>query len=534
MNFSHRQIDALASRLRRGQISRREFLVRSSALLAAGAAATLPGGRAAMAATPKSGGSLRLGLHNASQNDNLDPGTWSTSWTGASFNGGIFNNLVEIMPDGSVIGDLAESWEPSADAKTWRFKLRSGVTFHNGKSFDAEDARQSLLHHMKPDSTSGARAIVQHITEITTDGSDTLVVTLADGNADLPYLLSDYHLSMYPALEGGGIDIASQSGTGPFTLESFEPGIATRLVRNNNYHKNNKPYLDEVEFINIPDATARLNALLTGEVDFIQDIDSRNISLIENSSEHSVQRIPSLRHFTFDIDTRVAPFDNADVRLALKYALDREDIIEKVFLGEARIGNDNPAAAIQKFYKELPPREFSIEKAKEHLAKAGHDSISVDLSVAENAFAGAIEVATLYQASAAQAGININVVREAADGYWENVWRKKPFCGVDYFGRATLDWLFSTSYTSEAPWNAGWSNARFDELHALARAETDDTKRAAYYGEMQELLRDEGNVITVAFVNWTNAVSNKVGFDEVGGLMPMDNMRLCERWWIKD
>ncbi len=387
MNESHhRQMDDLATRLRRGQLSRREFLARSSALLAAGAMASIPGAGRAQAAEPKTGGFMRLGLHNASQNDNLDPGTWSTSWTGASFNGGVYNNLVEILPDGSVAGDLAESWEAEPGAKVWHFKLRAGVTFHNGKSLDAEDVRQSLEHHMKPDSTSGARAIVQQIEKIDISGTDTVIITLTDGNADLPYLLSDYHLSIYPAVEGGGIDMESGSGTGAFTIESFEPGIATRLLRNPNYHKNNKPYLDEVEFINITDATARLNALLTGEVDFIQDLDIRNVSMVESSADFGVQRVPSLRHFTFDMDTRVAPFDNPDVRLALKYALDRDDVIDKVFLGEGTKGNDNPVASIQKFYHDMPAREHSIEKAKEHLAKAGVESVTVDLSVAEMPF----------------------------------------------------------------------------------------------------------------------------------------------------
>lgn len=535
MNESHlRQMDDLASRLRRGQISRRAFLAQSSALLAAGALAGIPGVARAQGGEPKSGGLLRLGLHNASQNDNLDPGTWSTSWTGAGFNGAVYNNLVEILPDGTAEGDLAESWETGEGAVEWRFKLRQGITFHDGRSLTAEDVRQSFLHHMKPDSTSGARAIVQQIADIQTDGSDTVVFTLSEGNADFPYLLSDYHLSVFPALEGGGIDIEAGKGTGAFLLDSFEPGIALRLVRNPNYHKNNKPWLDEVEFISVPDATARLNALLTGEVDFIQDVDIRNVPMIEGSADFHVQRVPGLRHFSFDMDTRVAPFDNPDVRLALKYALDRDDVIEKVFLGEGRKGNDNPVSQIQKFWHEMPQRDYSVEKAKEHLAKAGMDSVSVDLHVAENAFAGAIEAAVLYQGHAAAAGININVVREAADGYWENVWLKKPFAGVDWFGRATVDWLFSTIYTSDAPWNAGWSNARFDELHALARAETDEAKRTAYYAEMQQIVHDDGNILTVAFVDWRNAISNKIGYGEVGGLMPLDNMRICERWWRKD
>lgn len=226
MNESHhRQMDDLATRLGRGQLSRREFLARSSALLAAGAMASIPGVARAQSEEPKSGGFMRLGLQNASQNDNLDPGTWGTSWTGTSFNGGVYNNLVEIMPDGSVAGDLAESWEASDGAKVWHFRLRPGITFHHGKSLNSEDVRQSFLHHMVEGSTSGARAIVQQITDIQTDGADVVVFTLGEGNADFPYLLSDFHLSIYPALPGGGIDIEAGKGTGAFLLESFSPAL---------------------------------------------------------------------------------------------------------------------------------------------------------------------------------------------------------------------------------------------------------------------------------------------------------------------
>lgn len=530
----HRQLDALASGLRNGTVSRREFLARSSALLAAGALATVPGMSRAQTPEPKKGGFMRIGLQNASQNDNLDPGTWATSWTGGRFNGCVYNNLVELLPDGTVAGDLAESWDMEPGAKVWHFKLRPGITFHHGKSLTPEDVRQSFLHHMVDGSSSGARAVVQQIEKIDLEGTDTVIFTLKTGNLDFPYLLSDYHLSIFPALEGGGIDIQSGKGTGSFLLESFEPGIATKLVRNPNYHKNNKPYLDEVEFISIPDATARLNALLTGEVDYVGDLDIRNVPMIEASSDFRVLRTPSLRHFTFDMNPNVAPFDNADVRTALKYALDRDDIIDKVFLGEGKKGNDNPVSSIQKYYNNIPQRDYSIEKVKEHLAKAGLDTVTVDLSVAENAFPGAIEAAVLYQEHAAKAGITINIIREATDGYWENVWMKKPFCGVDWFGRATVDSLFSTIYTTGAPWNVGWSNARFDELLALSRAETDDAKRTAYYAEMQQIIHDEGNIVTVAFVDWRSAMSNRVGCGEVGGLMPLDNMRMCERWWMND
>lgn len=530
-----RELQSLAAKLRSGAISRREFIARATALMAAGAAAGAPGLARAQASEPKRGGFARFGMTNGSQNDQLDPATWATSFTGSAFNGSLCNNLMELMPDGSVIGDLAESVEPADNATKWIFKLRKGVTFHNGKDLTPEDVRLSLMHHMGEGSTSGALAITKQFESVEVDGPDTVIIKLFDGSADLPYLLTDYHLSIFSANDtGDGIDFASGVGTGSFTLESFEPGIAVRMERNPNYHKNNKPYFDGFELINIPDATARLNALLTGEVHMIGDFDVRNTALINRNPNLRVAQVPSLRHFTFDMDTTAAPFDDPNVRQALKYALDRDDIIDKVFLGDGKKGNDTPCAEIMAFFAETPPQhEYNIEKAKEYLAASGLDEVTVDLSVSEIAFPGAVEAAVLYQEHAAPAGIKVNVIREANDGYWENVWLKKPFNGCDWFGRATMDWLFTTAYTSDAPWNnTHWSNERFDELQKLARVETDEAKRGELYAEAQQLIHDDGGVLSVAFVNWRYALSNEIETGEIGGLLPCDNMRMTERWWM--
>ncbi|WP_313349439.1 ABC transporter substrate-binding protein [Paracoccus sp. (in: a-proteobacteria)] len=484
----------------------------------------------------KKGGVLRYGMNDGSQQDALEPGSWNTVMCGAAFNGALCNNLVELLPDGSLAGDLAESWQGNADSTRWTFALRTGVKFHDGRAFTAEDARQSLLHHMGENSTSGALAIVSQISAIETDGEDRLVVTLSQGNADFPYLLSDYHLSIFPAREGGGIDWESGVGTGAFRLESFEPGIAVRLVRNPDYHKPGLPHFDAVEFVNIADSTARLNALLTGEVDVIEDVDIRNVALIERNPALKVHRTPSLRHLTFDMNCAVAPFDNPPVRKALKLAIDREDIIAKVFLGEGEVGNDNPVAPIMPLWAETPPQYvYDPEAARALLKEAGMEGLQVNLSVSDSAFPGAIEAAVLFREHAAKAGIVINVIQEADDGYWDNVWLKKPFNASDWYGRVTPDWLFATSYTSDSPWNnTGFKNARFDELHQQARAESDQVKRAAEYAEMQQILHDDGGVITVAFVSWRLAMTQNIGHGETGGILPADNHRCAERWWRTD
>jgi peptide/nickel transport system substrate-binding protein len=511
--------------------SRRGFM----AGLAAGAGGlTLP--RVALAQDgPKPGGKLRYGMNDGSQQDTLDPASWATVMTGFAFNGALCNNLVELLPDGTLAGDLAESWEADAGAMRWTFVLRQGVKFHDGRPLTPEDVRQSILHHMGEDSSSGALAIVRQIERIDT-AEGQVIFTLVEGNADFPALMSDYHLSIFPARDGGGIDWESGIGTGAFKLDSFEPGVAIRLLRNPEYHKPGLPHFDEVEVLNIPDSTARLNALLTGEVDVIEDVDIRNVTLVERDPKLKVVRTPSLRHLTFDMNCSVAPYDNPAVRKALKLALDRDDIIAKVFLGEATKGNDNPAARIMPYFAETPPQyDYDPEAARAILKEAGLDGVSVDLSVAESAFPGAIDAAVLFREQAAKAGITVNVVQEADDGYWDNVWLKKPFNASDWYGRVTLDWLFATSYTSDSPWNnTGFQNAGFDEICKAARTELDPARRAALYAEAQQILHDEGGVITVAFVSWRLAMTTNVGHGELGGILPADNHRGAERWWRAD
>ena len=186
--------------------------------------------------------------------------------------------------------------------------------------------------------------------------------------------------------------------------------------------------------------------------------------------------------------TDTAPFDNNDVRLALKYALDREALLKTVLRGHGAVGNDHPISPANYYHaSELPQRTYDPDKAKFHLKKAGLTSLSVDLSAADAAFAGAVDAAVLYREHAAVAGIEINVVREPNDGYWSNVWMNKPWGMCYWGGRPTEDWMFSTSYAAGASWNDSfWNHERFNKLLLLARAELDETHlRREMYVEMQ-------------------------------------------------
>lgn len=512
--------------------TRRQFIGGVGALVLG--ASLLPVGMRAAHAAPKQGGSVRFAINDGAQTDSLDPATWQSSFTQVVFGGTLCNALTELAADGTATPDLAESFSASDHLKVWTFKLRQNLQFHDGKPVTANDVIESFRHHMGPSSSSAAKALVEGIADIKDGGDDTIVFTLTGGNADFPYLVSDCHLVVLPAKDGGGLDWARGVATGPYIIEDSQPGVSVRMKRNPNYHKPGQPYFDTVEFVNIIDVAARTNALLTGEIDYMVDADIKTLKLLERNAEIEISKVSGLRHFSFSMNTSVAPFDNPDVRMAIKYAIDREDIVNKAFLGNAKVANDNPVAPQIAFaVNPEPVHSYDIEKAKEHLAKAGLTSLTLDLSVAETAFPNAIDAALLFKEHAAKAGIEINVIREADDGYWDNVWQHKPFVGVDWLGKPTCDSLFTTTYASNAPWNdTAWKNARFDELLVLGRAEPDTAKRQAIYAEMQQLLHDDGGALVIAYALFIDAMSKKIGHGPIGNMLQCDNFRMAERWWL--
>lgn len=195
--------------------TRRQFIGGVGALVLG--ASLLPVGMRAAHAAPKQGGSVRFAINDGAQTDSLDPATWQNSFTQVVFGGTLCNALTELAADGTASPDLAESFSASDDLKVWTFKLRQNLQFHDGKPVTANDVIQSFRHHMGPSSSSAAKALVEGIADIKDGGDDTIVFTLTGGNADFPYLVSDCHLVVLPAKDGGGLDWARGVATGPIS-----------------------------------------------------------------------------------------------------------------------------------------------------------------------------------------------------------------------------------------------------------------------------------------------------------------------------
>ena len=443
------------------------------------------------------------------------------------------NNLVEVDHTGSLVPELAESYA-SDDAVTWVFRLRPGVEFHNGKTLAPEDVIASINHHRGPDSKSAVGGLVNQIKDIRADGNS-VVFELNAANADFPYVMSDYHLLILPSSDGA-IDPNAGIGTGGYAIQNYEPGVRLQATRFANYWKEGRAHFDEVELISIIDATARQNAVMNGDVDAIDRVDPKTVALLGRVPTLDILERTSTLHYTFPMRADAAPFDNNDLRMAIKYATNRQELVDKVLLGHGALGNDHPISTANRYHADVPQREFDPEKARFHYEKSGHSG-ALQLSASDAAFAGAVDAAQLIAASAAQAGIEIEVVREPNDGYWSNVWNKKPWCASYWSGRPTEDWMFSSAYTNDTEWNetawkSGESADRFNAIVIEARAELDDSKRRELYFEAQQIISDEGGALIPMFANHIAAVSKGIAHsDDVAANWELDGAKAPERWW---
>lgn len=484
-----------------------------------------------MAGEPKNGGVLRIAV-SGSTTDSLDPAALVGSMEILLALGQLRNCLVEIDENSRAIPELAETWEHEKDLKRWRFKIRSGVLFHDGKKLGVDDVIYSMKYHMGEQSKSAAKSLLSSVTSIEADGSDSVTFNLSEANADFPYILSDYHLQIVPAGTQGA-DFFKGIGTGGYILESFRPGERAVVRRNPDYWKKGRAHFDRIETYSINDNAAKTNSLITSEVDLVANPEMNTLHLLQKAPGVAIAATYGRAHPTLAMRVNAPPFDDNELRLALKYAIDREDIVRKVLKGYGEIGNDQPiSSAYPYFDPNLPKHSYDPDKARAHMKRSRTPDAVIDLHAANSAFAGAVDMALLFREHAAKAGININVIRAPEDGYWDNVWMKVPFCVSNWFGRPTEDMMFSLTYGKTASWNeTAWTNERFEKLLVEARATADDAVRRSSYAAMQAIVAEDGGTIVPFFNADIVAHRDTIAHAKVGSNAPLDGFRLPERWW---
>nr|WIE89117.1 ABC transporter substrate-binding protein [Mesorhizobium sp. WSM4875] len=479
---------------------------------------------------PKRGGSLKLGLAAGSTTDSLDPRAPGQTFLYVA-RAGLYNYLIEMDSDKKLVPELAESWDVSKDAKQWVFNIRKGVTFHNGKTLTANDVKYSLNLHLAKDTTSAAKSLVAGIDSLDVVNDNQIRINLKEGNALFTYILTDRHLCIVPE---NFSDWGNAIGTGGYKVNHFDPGVSCKFTRNPDYWKSDRAWVDQAELITMPDFAARSAALRTGAVHGINEVEKRSVHLLERSNKVKIVASPDGYYSEFVMRCNEKPFDNNNVRQAIKYAIDREQVVKKLLAGFGSIGNDQPIPSSDPYFnKDVPTRAYDPEKAKWHLKQAGLSSLDVELFTSSAAGAQAVDYAVLFGETAKPASINVALSRQPADGYWDNIWMKRPFLSAVFGVRPSPDLMFSLAFDCAADWNeSAWCNDKFQSLLQQGRVELDESKRKGIYGEMQSIVSSENGCAIFAFEDNIDAYST-----DVKGLRPdaaneMMGDRVLERVWM--
>lgn len=474
----------------RGGASRRDVMKWALAMGLSMSAASSLFGTAVLAdeGTPKRGGRIKVAFVSAGPNDTLDPhiGVTAVDYFRHRM---LYNSLVRLTPQLGWEPELATEVLPNADATEWTIKLRDGIEFHDGKTFGADDVVYSLRRHIGPDSISKSASLVGAVTDVSKVNANEVKVTLSSPDVDLPLILGTYHFRI---VQDGATDFLSPVGTGPFKLVEFRPGVRMIGVRNENYFGDG-PYLDEIETFGINDNVARLNALMSGDIDLMIRLPFSSIETVKNTEGLDVWSVKSGSYPEVVARRDLDPFGTPHLIKTMQYLLDRDRIERGVFKGFGAKGNDQPISpAYAEHCADIPQRDMDPDKAKWHYDQTGLGKVPIPIFTAD-AYPAAVDQCTIIQREGAKLGIDFQIQKVVTDGYWSNIWGKEPIFMGAFNMRPTANIMLTLTYQSQAAWNTGrWQNEQFDQLLVAARGELDPVKRQQMNCDLQTMIYETG------------------------------------------
>lgn len=513
--------------LNESQISRRRLLqafgIGAVAIGAGGAlAACSSGGGGATASTgvptptasPKKGGTLRVGLSVSSPTETLDPNKMavSTDWAHSFM-------LYDLLtyPDPSTYelkNRIADEISSNATGDVWTVRLKQGVEFHNGKTLSADD----LIYSVNAMLAGYPAPSLYFVDPKGMKKLDPLTVefNLKSAFAEFPQAFAGSNQFIIPT----DFDPAKPVGTGAFKLVSFKPGDRASFVRNPNYW-GDEVFLDGVETIDLNDNTARVNALLGGQVDAIMNVPYDQVTSLKGNSAVSVMAAETSSWQPIVMAIDMAPFDNPKVREAFRLIAQRAQLVAQAYVGNGVVAND----LFQQFDpayqgKVLPQREQDLEKAKSLLKEAGQENMVHDMVVA-NLASGMIEGAQVFAQQASQAGVTINLRQVEPGDFFGPDYLKRPLT-VD-LNCSTVSYLTTCSLWTgpNAPYDATHmqTDKEYVDLYYQASKTMDANARKAIEAQMQKIEYDRGGYLNYGFAYQVDAFSSKLaGFipDKVG------------------
>ncbi|ADB34750.1 extracellular solute-binding protein family 5 [Kribbella flavida DSM 17836] len=507
-------------------LNRRGFLGLAGGLgLAAMTGCGSGGGTDQAAAQPQQGGRLRAVYAGGGAKEVLDPHVQSL-FVDIARHKAMYEKLVELGPDLKPVPRLAEKWEPDAQAATWRFTLRE-ATFHDGHTLTAEDVLYSLARMADPaapERVAQSSLATVDLRRCRAIDKRTVELTLTAPNAEFPALLAGIGTQI---VRDGFKDPTKPVGTGPFTFVSFEAGRSMVAKRYADYW-DGAARIEELHLLSA-DAEARANAVQGGQAEYANDMTATFARTAEAGRTVKIVAAKGSTTQAFVMKVDQPPFDNPDVRMAFKLLADRQRLVDVVLAGRGEVGNDLFGKGYQYYPADLPQRERDLDEAKALLKKAGVLNKELEIFTSD-ASAGFVEAATLLAEQAGEAGLKLKVTTGSSQTYAKDLLTKGAI-GSHRSGAMPIPQYITDRLLSKSPFNVThWRRPAFDAAFAAAQVLTDETARAAKYGELQRSLRDEGGILAWGHPDFMVAVSAKLQGVEAVPPNTLDSARFDKVW----
>ncbi|HEY8979796.1 MAG TPA: ABC transporter substrate-binding protein [Streptomyces sp.] len=455
---------------------------------------------------PRKGGRLRAAFAGGGASESLDPHL-ANLFGDAARAKAQYDKLADYGADLSAEPRLAAKWEPNKTLDRWQVTLRE-AEFHDGRPVTAQDVLYSYRRITDPAKAFRAKASLEPIdlTASRATGARTIEFVLKRPTAEFPNVLAAFGAYIVP---DKATDFDKKPvGSGPFRFVSFAPGRSAVFRRNDAYW-DGAPHLDELEFVVANEESARVNALLGGQIEYAHELNPTTARAHEGRGQIEIVRLRGSAMQGFAMKTDRPPFDDPRVRQAFFLIADRQELVNGALSGAGVVGNDLFGKGYEYYAADLPQRAQDLAKARALLKAAGASDLKVTLDTSEVA-AGFTEAAGIFRDQAKQAGVTVEVRVGSKDSYWSDI-LDSGVLACYRSGAMPIEAHISQRLLTGSTTNAThWRHKDFDALYRQAQSTSDPVERAALYGRMQRRLYTEGGFLVWGFADWIIATGRQV------------------------